>query len=74
MMDRQRGHILWECDVCGEVLETDTADFNEARRVLANESWKARKIGSDWHHACADCGEPGERAPFARNARGRHHD
>ena len=71
MLDRQHGLIIFECDVCGEVLETDTRDFDEAQRRLHAEAWKARKIGSEWCHACDRCGEPGERAPFARQARGR---
>jgi predicted RNA-binding Zn-ribbon protein involved in translation (DUF1610 family) len=69
MLDRQRGNIVFECDVCGETLDSDTRDFGEAIRALKNESWKARKIGVDWVHACPGCGEAGERAPLARNAR-----
>jgi hypothetical protein len=69
MLDRQHGKIVFECDVCGQTLEPDTRDFGEALRTLKNESWSARKIGMDWVHACPDCGEAGERAPLARNAR-----
>lgn len=69
MLDRQHGKIKFECDTCGDVLDTDERDFNAARQVLTNASWKARKIGADWHHSCPECGEPGERAPLARSAR-----
>jgi predicted RNA-binding Zn-ribbon protein involved in translation (DUF1610 family) len=69
MLDRQHGKIIFECDVCGDTLESDTRDFNEALLTLKNESWSARKIGSDWVHSCPECGVPGERAPLARNAR-----
>ena len=69
MMDRQRGQFIFECDVCGDVLETDTSNFNEARATLDRENWKARKIGADWCHSCEKCGVPGERAPLARTGR-----
>jgi predicted RNA-binding Zn-ribbon protein involved in translation (DUF1610 family) len=71
MLDRQHGMIIFECDVCGDVLDTDTSDFGEAQRRLHVEDWKARKIGADWVHACPKCGAPGERAPFARMSRRR---
>jgi hypothetical protein len=69
MMDRQHGMIIFECDVCGDTLETGERDFNEAKAIQDREGWKARKIGSDWCHSCPDCGVPGERAPLAKNAR-----
>jgi len=69
MMDRQHGLILFECDVCGTVLETDERDFDTARGMLRSEGWSARKLGADWVHACSKCGVAGERAPLARNAR-----
>jgi len=69
MLDKQRGKFIFECDVCGDTLDTETSNFNEARQTLENEEWKARKIGSDWVHSCSKCGMPGQRAPLARNAR-----
>ena len=55
MLDRQRGKIIFECDVWGDTLDTDTSDFGEAIRTLKNEGWTARKIGADWIHSCAEC-------------------
>lgn len=69
MLDRQRGEFIFECDVCGDVLNTDAHKFDDAREALSNAGWKARKIGSDWIHSCAGCGEPGARAPLARSGR-----
>ena len=69
MMDRQHGLILFECNVCGAVLETEERDFNEAKLIQDREGWKARKIGTDWCHSCSKCGVPGERAPLARSSR-----
>ncbi|MGA7072111.1 hypothetical protein [Bradyrhizobium sp.] len=69
MLDRQRGKIIFECDVCGDTLDTETGDFNEARALLEREEWKARKMGSDWLHSCSKCGVPSERAPLAKASR-----
>jgi len=54
----QRNKILFECDSCEEVLNTDTADFNEARAMMQRDGWHARKFGQDWIHGCPDCGAP----------------
>lgn len=69
MLDKQRGKFIVECDVCGDVLDTEESDFNAARDVMTNNGWKARKFGADWNHSCAGCGVPGERPRLARNGR-----
>jgi len=58
MMDRQKGKLVFECDACGEVLETGESDFEEARAVFKAAEWKAvmgqgRK--PEWEHYCAEC-------------------
>jgi hypothetical protein len=59
MIDRQKGgKLVIECDSCNEVLETDTADFAEARAMMQREGWKVRKIGGEWIHGCEKCGVP----------------
>jgi hypothetical protein len=58
MMDRQRGKILFECDSCDEVLDTETGDFDDARAMMQREGWKARKIAGEWLHGCPHCGVP----------------
>ena len=58
MMDQQRGKIIFECDACGEVLETDHSDVATAWRTAAKEEWESRKIGQDWVHGCPRCGRP----------------
>lgn len=58
MMDRQSGKILFECDSCDEVLNTETGDFDDARDQLNREGWRARKICDVWLHGCPDCGAP----------------
>ena len=55
MIDRQGGDIVFECDTCGEVLESGTADFGSAWNYAKREGWRARKIGTEWVHACPKC-------------------
>lgn len=60
MLDRQKGVLIVECDACGDVLDTETKDFDEARACMQREDWKVRKIGRDWIHGCPRCGVPKE--------------
>jgi hypothetical protein len=55
MLDRQHGLVIFECDACDEVLETECDDFNEALAVLRRERWKVEKVGADWVHTCPGC-------------------
>ena len=55
MIDRQRGKIFFECDTCGEVLESGTGDFSSAWDFAKEDGWRARKNGDVWTHACPDC-------------------
>lgn len=52
MMDRQKGGILFECDACNEVLDTETSSFTRAKAMFDRENWKARQVGDEWLHAC----------------------
>jgi Fe2+ or Zn2+ uptake regulation protein len=47
--------ITFCCDECGEILDTDTDDFDEARGILRSERWKTKKIDKDWVHFCPGC-------------------
>jgi len=59
MIDRQNGGIIMvECDSCDAVLDTETADFEEARGLMRTEGWKIRKIANEWLHGCPKCGVP----------------
>jgi hypothetical protein len=55
MLDRQKGNIIFKCDGCADVLETETGDFDSAMNLFRREGWKARKIGEDWMHLCRKC-------------------
>lgn len=58
VLDRQHGDVVFECDGCGEVLETDTADFGSALNMLKREGWRARKFDNVWQHYCGACEMP----------------
>lgn len=54
MIDHQRGQIVFECDACGDTLDTDTREFDEANALRREEGWLAEKVGRDWVHFCSD--------------------
>lgn len=56
-IDRQHGDIVFECDGCGETLETAQADFGAAFNFVKREGWRAKKIGNVWSHYCDACNE-----------------
>lgn len=58
MIDRQGRQIVVECDSCDAVLETDTAEFTEARAMMQREGRRVRKIANEWLHGCPKCGVP----------------
>jgi hypothetical protein len=55
VIDRQGGNIVFECDECGNALETEQADFSSAWNLAKRERWRTRKIGNDWVHKCPGC-------------------
>jgi hypothetical protein len=55
MLDRQKGEIVFCCDVCGETLEARTSNFDEANNLLKLEGWRAIKRGEEWDHYCDEC-------------------
>lgn len=54
MIDYQRRKIVFECDACGDVLETEESDFDLAQRVRRDAGWSAQKVGADWVHFCSE--------------------
>lgn len=55
MIDRQGGDIVFECDQCSNVLETEQADFNSAWNLAKRQGWHTKKIGTEWVHTCPNC-------------------
>lgn len=54
-IERRKGLIEISCDVCGEVFETLTGEWEEAWPMAKRDGWKVEKIGKDWLHSCEDC-------------------
>lgn len=55
MLDNQKGCIVFECDNCGNVLETGARNFEAARNCLRRQGWHPYKEGNEWKHSCDDC-------------------
>jgi hypothetical protein len=46
------GPIDFECDECGEVLETGDDEFKTALEMAKDEGWYIRNLNGEWHHFC----------------------
>lgn len=55
MLTRIAGNIVFECDRCADILDTEEKDFGDALGVMRDSGWKAEKIGQDWSHSCDAC-------------------
>jgi hypothetical protein len=58
MKDVQKGNIVFECDGCSDVIDTNIGDGESAMNVFKREGWQAQK-GEDetWFHWCKKCKE-----------------
>lgn len=58
-MDKTLGTWVFECDICGDELDTHEEDFGYAVAVKKKENWGSRKerhIGhSEWLDLCPTC-------------------
>ncbi len=59
MIDRQHGYIVFECDGCGDTLETGEREWNDAMSEFRSESWRAFKDDDGWNHYCPSCNKAG---------------
>lgn len=55
MIDRQHGEIIFECDDCGDTLETGESEWVDAQAEFRREGWRAQNLSGEWLHLCADC-------------------
>ena len=55
MLDRQKGDVVFECDGCAEIFDTQTGSFEAALNRMRREGWRAFKTGEDWFHYCSRC-------------------
>jgi hypothetical protein len=47
---------VFECNVCGDMLETGETEFDEALDAMRSEDWRAIMQDGVWEHRCAECG------------------
>ena len=57
MLWRGAKTIVFECDGCGDELDTDTTDLREAKDYLKDSDWRARMEDTLWCHYCFSCDE-----------------
>lgn len=52
-----KGSIVFECDGCGDNLDTSTLDFIEARTTIKEAEWNSRRddAANAWQHFCPRC-------------------
>jgi len=46
---------VFECNGCGDKLETGEYEFADALDVLRAEEWRAIKEDDVWEHRCPSC-------------------
>ena len=49
------GDITFECDDCGDELDTGEDEFSEALRMFRDFGWLSHKDGEEWSHYCKGC-------------------
>jgi len=61
-MSVTRNHriISFECDDCGDVIDTGMEDFYTALAYIKRNGWQTVRVGNDWEHRCSDCTEEKE--------------
>ncbi len=57
MIHRTHGNISFECDACGETLDTHDDDWNVAWSMAKREGWRSKKVNDQWEHSCPECEE-----------------
>lgn len=49
--------IIFNCDDCGEELDTGEEDFQAALQMIKGEGWSVEKHPDGWKHFCPECVE-----------------
>lgn len=57
--EKVKGEIVFTCDNCEDIFETQEQDFRTAVSSLKGEGWKIVKNDetNQWEHYCPDCAE-----------------
>ena len=57
MISRDHNDIIFECDACGDTLETMQADWSAAWNMAKRDGWRSKKHDGVWEHYCNNCKE-----------------
>lgn len=63
MISRDHGDLIFECDTCGETLETHDDEWSIAWNMAKCDGWTSRKQGTGWQHHCGTCNNIHEEWP-----------
>lgn len=57
MITREKGtsDVVFHCDGCSEMFNSETNDFTKALDKLKAERWGMQKEGGEWEHYCEAC-------------------
>ena len=53
MISRDHNDIIFECDACGDTLETFQADWSSAWNMAKRDGWRSKKMDNQWEHYCS---------------------
>lgn len=56
-IDKSCGFYSVTCDNCGEEMNEQFFEFDEAVRAKKAEGWKSKKINGAWEDWCPECCE-----------------
>lgn len=62
---RIKGHVVFECDSCGEAIDSGR-DWDEALADVKEQGWQFRLSNGEWNHFCSDCGVPNVKPDFRK--------
>jgi hypothetical protein len=57
MILKRGKEFVFECDACGDNLETDEDEFHDALNFFKDADWRAEKFDDVWVHHCFGCAE-----------------
>ena len=52
---RDHGELSFECDSCGDLLDTGMTEFDAAFAYAKREGWRVVRTEGEWQHRCPDC-------------------
>lgn len=54
-IERDSGFYTLTCDICGEEVNEQFYDFQEAVNYKKDNDWKSQKHNGEWQDICPEC-------------------